>query len=560
MLIRKGEYRELCEFEHSYDYADDPLHVYHLRQATAFFSKRADLEIGIDKERAAWEKFEFSEEKCRETNTRLRQWARGDLFPPDVEQVIFLAQRKIAHMLGPVPGLSDLKLHFGPGATTKTRKRTAAPRYKLAAAFACSEDLLPSAQAVLEEVPAWAFGPDNPNVEAATVTVEINHGKLSFVPKNAKTLRSVVTEPPLNGFVQLAIGDYLKRRFKAFGLDLSSQERNQALARVGSITGALATLDLSSASDLISKEVVYHLLPLDWAAFLAQFRTGKVVYNGLEITLQKFSSMGNGYTFPLESLIFFGVASAATQVVNEQGDFSWKDQVGVYGDDIIVPTEAVDLTIRVLETLGFEINKTKSFWAGPFRESCGKDYFRGFDVRPVYIKDVLCGANAFTLHNFYVRSWQPEFASHVLDTMIAKPLRLWGPDGYGDGHLIGKDPSEFLRPHRRSIPKKKSISGGWGGFIFDTYTWNANLSFRPSPGDRVLPAYTIYANEPHVNVDLLEQGRAWLRYPYDFRPKDDQPVGYTYRKNKSGEEFLGVPTPGKRGYRRISIYTLNPNG
>jgi hypothetical protein len=39
-----------------------------------------------------------------------------------------------------------------------------------------------------------------------------------------------------------------------------------------------------------------------------------------------------------------------------------------------------------LEALGFQINQHKSFFEGPFRESCGKDFFRGFSVRPVYLK------------------------------------------------------------------------------------------------------------------------------------------------------------------------------
>jgi hypothetical protein len=132
----------------------------------------------------------------------------------------------------------------------------------------------------------------------------IDDGKLEFVPKNAKTFRSTVTEPVLNGLTQLAIGDFLFDRLKRSGLDLRDQTRNQRLALEGSLTGALATLDLSSASDTISRELVYHLLPLEWAHFLGLSRTGHIKYRGQRYTLEKFSSMGNGYTFPLESLIF----------------------------------------------------------------------------------------------------------------------------------------------------------------------------------------------------------------------------------------------------------------
>lgn len=512
-LIREDRLKELCEFAFPYDFAMEPLEVYHVRQALAFYQKRQDLEIGVDREAVAWEKFSSTEAKCRETNQVFKAWDRGEFqFFRDVDQVFHLAQRKISKVLGPVPRLSDLKFRFGPGATTNVRRKIASPRNKLAAAFACSEDLIPVVQQVLEEMPAWSLGEcyyslgDSP----AVVSVELHHGKLSFVPKSALTYRSVVTEPPLNGICQLAVGDYMTRQLSASGLDLRSQERNQALARSGSITGALATLDLSSASDLNAIEPVYHLLPLDWAAFLAKFRTGKVMYRGREITLQKFSTMGNGYTFPLESMIFWAIASCATKVATDE---SWRwvqDNVGVYGDDIIVPTEAVDLTVRALTALGHTVNSTKSFASGPFRESCGKDYFRGIDVRPVYIKDRLSGANVFTLHNYYVRTWQPEMASHVL-RLISEPLRIWGPDGYGDGHLLGSDPEQFLRPHRRSIPRNKKVPGGWGGWTFDTYTWNAKLDFRVTPGDRVLPAYSIYARNDHLGEEVVEQKRDWLR-------------------------------------------------
>lgn len=556
-LIRKEKLKELCEYSFPYDFAMEPLEVYHLRQALAFYQKRADLEIGVDREAVAWEKFNSTEARCRETNQVFKAWGRGEFFfLPDVEQVFHHAQRKIAQVLGPVPRLSELKFRFGPGATTNVRRKIASPRNKLAAAFACSEDLVPAVQQVLEEMPGWVFGSNDPSIQSATVAVEVHHGRLSFVPKSALTFRSIVTEPPLNGICQLAIGDELTRRLSASGLDLRSQERNQALARAGSITGALATLDLSSASDLNAIEAVYHLLPLEWAAFLARFRTGKVLYRQREITLQKFSTMGNGYTFPLESLIFWAIASSATRVATGE---SWRwvqDHVGVYGDDIIVPVEAAGLTIDALIALGHQVNTAKSFASGPFRESCGKDYFRGIDVRPVYIKDRLLGADAFTLHNYYVRTWQPEMASLVLNH-ISEPLRLWGPDGYGDGHLLGSDPEQFLRPYRRSIPRDRKVPGGWGGWTFDTYTWTPKLDFRVSPGDRVLPAYSIYSSNPHIPEEKVEQSRDWLRYPYDFEAsqKEIERARVAYRG-----KLLGTPVPGKQGYRRMKIYTLNPLG
>lgn len=554
---RRQAMKVLCEYELDYEtHRAHPLNAYHLRQALAFFSKREDVDIGVDKEKVAWDKFVAAERKCAETNDVFRAWSHGRLqFSRDVEQVLFLAQRKIAQTIGDVPSFSELKFRFGPGATTNVKRKIANPRNKLGNSLACSEDLAPALSAVLGEMPAWVFSGQPEELESVRVPVEIHAGRLSFVPKNAKTFRSVVTEPVLNGLVQLAIGDLLVGRLKASGLDLKKQERNQALAQLGSLTGELATLDLSSASDLISKELVYHLLPIDWASFLALSRTGVVEYRGSQLRLHKFSSMGNGYTFPLESLIFWALASSATKVACG-GLFgnNHNDQVGVYGDDIIVPVGAVDLLIRTLTACGFEVNSSKSFWRGPFRESCGKDYLSGIDIRPIYVKDRLIGADLFRLHNYYKRTWQNELASYVL-RHIAEPLQLWGPDGYGDGHLLGEDPSEYLRPHRRTIPANRKVPGGWGGWTFETFSWKPRLDFRVSPGDRVFPLYSIYERYPWVSQPRYEYIRSADLSGLEFQDLGDSPAR---RFDKSGR--LGVSIPGRQGYRRIKIYTLDPQG
>jgi hypothetical protein len=92
--------------------------------------------------------------------------------------------------------------------------------------------------------------------------------------------------------------------------------------------------------------------------------------------------MGNGYTFELETLIFVLLSICACDEVG----VSSKD-VSVYGDDIIIPVEAYDVLKEVLETCGFTINEDKSYHEGPFRESCGEDYFRGINVRPFLVRE-----------------------------------------------------------------------------------------------------------------------------------------------------------------------------
>lgn len=524
----------VCKFD--FDYSSMDAHdAYHARQVLAFFSKRRDLVLaGVDKRQVALDKFRESELKCLETNNIFKGWASGRIsFPPDICSVFHRAQCIIARILGDVPSLESLKLGFGPGATTQTKRKISSARSKLGQGFCCSEDLLPIASQLLAEMPAWSVPLELQDTdEAASVRIDIHPCKLSFVPKTALTDRGICTEPSLNVMFQRGVGKQIADRLLRFGVDLRDQSLNKDLARQGSITGALATLDLSSASDLIATEVVYNLLPIDWFFFLSYGRSSRCDVDGEVVKLQKFSSMGNGFTFPLESLIFYAIAKACCEK---------DDVVSVYGDDIIVPTSRVNLVMKALEYAGFTINVDKSCISGPFRESCGGDYLLGIDIRPFYLRDKLSGQSAFMLHNYYARRGLSEAADLILG-IINSSLETWGPDGYGDGHLVGDwNPRPFGRDR------------GWDGYTFDTYTWKPVKDFTTYAGDHVLPCYSIYADEP-IFDELKPQ-----RY---LDPYADRPLSFpSYRAQQAfyRNGALGVSIPGTKGYKRISIYILNHN-
>jgi hypothetical protein len=285
---------EIINYEVKYETNRSVRELSATRQAIAFFSKSEYVDVGIDKEAVAYDKFVESEKQCRETNEVLDLWGRGRIsLLRGVDSVLYQASKNIQRVLGDVPELSSLRLRFGPGATTRTKRRSASAREKLSTTPSCSENLALHVRTVLEEMPGYSnclsgLPPDDYEFPAL-VQVVVEPGKLGFVPKNAKTHRTVVTEPSLNGMVQLGIGGFIAERLLAFGVDLKDQSRNQRLAREGSLTGALATLDLSSASDTISRELVFHLLPFDWACFLDRFRTSSVTYKGEYFHLQKFS-------------------------------------------------------------------------------------------------------------------------------------------------------------------------------------------------------------------------------------------------------------------------------
>jgi hypothetical protein len=220
------------------------------------------------------------------------------------------------------------------------------------------------------------------------------------VPKSFDTDRGIAKETDMDMYVQKGIGDMLRRRLRGVGIDLNDQSRNQALARIGARTGSLATIDLSSASDSVSLSIVEELLPRDWFTALCQCRASWIKLPDKWHRLQKISSMGNGYTFELESLIFWALSSAVLEAYGIEDK-----RLGIYGDDIVIHNSAVEPLINLLGYQGFRVNSSKSFWTGPFRESCGKHYFLSQDVTPIYVKEDLSGKNRYYWFLNSIRLW-----------------------------------------------------------------------------------------------------------------------------------------------------------
>ena len=493
-LVQSGAYRELVDFKFDPVAMDESqLNDYlYARQIKALVEKQDFLDLGYDREKEAVTKFRMAEEECRKTNTRL--WEERPNW--DVGGVLYTAQRIIAQILGPVPSLPDLQFLFGPGASTNVAGRVASFRSKLGAPMQCSESLVSMLGTFLEEFPLWCdavatsrLQKDSPyGVEDyCVVPVEVRPARLAFVPKTSKTDRSICVEPSLNALGQKGIGSYMKKRLDLYGVDLRDQTVNQRLALEGSIRGNHATVDLSSASDTVSYALVMSLLPMEWFELLDHFRSERVEFKGEVIELEKFSSMGNAYTFELESLIFYALALAVCDSLDlvgvpvfEGGRLQKGFPIVVYGDDIIVPVGAYTLLSEVLTWCGFTLNSDKSFCYGPFRESCGTDWFLGFDVRPWYLKTEISERSLFIAHNFFMRKGERSLA-RICYSHTVKEFRLWGPDGYGDGHLLGT--------YNLRAPEEE----GWEGGYFRSWKGVSNRNDRAFQTDVLIPSYTSYA-------------------------------------------------------------------
>lgn len=302
--------------------------------------------------------------------------------------VLYRASQICAKVLGDVDFSMFADSRFTNGATVGHTRKTGDAYYKYHGDhLTVTADCYKYAMAVIRNTPLWE---EHLLERFGCIPLQIvPGGKFDTVPKNSKTDREIEPQPTMNVALQRSVGLYLRSRLKNAGIDLRDQSINQRLAQYGSSTGSLATLDLKMASSLISDRVVFELLPCEWYALLDELRTRGASFpddlGGGFRRWERFSSMGNGFTFELESLIFFSLAKAALEVHTNLRCIPGID-ISVYGDDLIVPSAGVDTVIDVLEGSGFIINLDKSFWAGPFRESCGKHYHNGVDISPFYIR------------------------------------------------------------------------------------------------------------------------------------------------------------------------------
>jgi hypothetical protein len=254
-------------------------------------------------------------------------------------------------------------------------------------------------------IPTWAAAEIQRKAEYGLTEI-VGGSKVSFAPKDAKVSRLICPEPTLNMFFQLGLGKVLERHIRGvFGINLETQQFvNRRLARVGSTNGRYATLDLKSASDSVSLKLLELLAPGEFVAWVDLLRSPATQVNGEWVDLHMVSTMGNGFTFPLQTAIFCCVVDAVYRYRNRKPVSTHSGRnFGVFGDDIIVAADCYDDVCRLLELLGFTVNHDKSFSDGYFRESCGGDYYRGRFVRGVYCRSLRSPQDIYSLINRLVR-------------------------------------------------------------------------------------------------------------------------------------------------------------
>lgn len=456
LRVKYGEWEDLasCKVDPQH-YLDSTLLAEKFRrdyQAVSLLRKFEGLPIARDLEKEAVEAFLQCEKHCKVHNLRLQHLEHPVGIPDAVLALLHRLRKNVARVLGPLPG--ELDGRHGPGGVFEFGRRTSPSEKTFAGKMIKMAVTTPAAHSIVEHTlrpTMWmrSVVAGNPYQSALKL---VPGNRFTTVPKDALKKRGICLEPSGSVFAQLGVGKHLSSRLRAVtGINIpTAQEIHATMACTASLTGSHATIDLSSASDTICRQFVKLALGYaeEWFHLLDDLRSPKTrvklpkgVGSGTSwVWLEKFSSMGNGFTFELETILFHCLACAAAGVDLANRDFR------AYGDDIIVPTEHADAVLSALKMFGFIPNPKKTFTSGPFRESCGGDYFLGRRVTPYYLKvDPTKPSDWISIANSLYADVQCGVPSSLLARRkVGLPRLPLGPVGLGDIVLHERDSRRWL--------------------------------------------------------------------------------------------------------------------
>lgn len=522
MLYKHGEFDQLVSKDL------DPLcfnNLNEFRDAYAcvnFLRKSETLKTSFDREAVAFEKFRESEAACASTNRRFRNLAFDPEYSGPNVWLLNATIRKISQILDGDASQESAEAKsfgldfidellsssgWGPGSTTCVKGLDTSAAIKFKQERHISLRLYHVARGLPWNAayPLWAA------MHFPERWIVNDFGKVTSVPKNAKTDRTICVEPGINLWFQKGAGKMIRRRLRKHGVDLNHSSRNEKLARRGSLGERLTCVDFEAASDTIAKSVVRTLLPPRWATLLEVLRSENYVLNGSSSVFEKFSSMGNGFTFELESLIFYAAAIACRDYVGVEGP------VSVFGDDVVLPSEAYQLYASFTKFLGFKANLRKTASSGYFRESCGAYWWNGVSVKPFYNKKGLLSAKNIVHMANSVRmmahrcngelSCDARFKrvyKLLVSSLPKKFKRLKGTVSSGAGCLHQNFDEATPVVARLTTDEHGERRTGWGGYFHPMVVEKARTYQNQSEGLMLAHYWTQSGNEPEPDHDWGE--------------------------------------------------------
>ena len=354
--------------------------------------------------------------------------------------------------------------------------------------------------------------------------------RVVLVPKTLKTPRVIAIEPTAMQYCQQALrgafyemleAKVVRNKFfpdahnLAYGMiGFTDRAPNQRMAKTGSFSGTLATLDLSEASDRVSNRHVMALFSRFPRLLVGvqDCRSTKADVPGHGvIPLSKFASMGSALTFPMEAvvfltIIFLGIQDALNRNLTREDILSLREEVRVYGDDLIVPVDYVQSVMNRLALYGYKVNQAKSFWTGRFRESCGSEFYAGVDV---------------SIER--VRREFPSSRSDVQEivSLVSLRNRLYMAGFRDTVEWLDKQVGNYL-PHYPLVRPTSPVLGRWSDLGYEAMKFDQLLHrplvrgyvavskppISPVSGQGALMKCFLYRGSEPLDVDHLErQGR-----------------------------------------------------
>lgn len=412
---------------------------------------------------------EDSKRKFLDNQKRLMAFAIDD-GSPEVRNVISRARGWASHILGDHSSMEVCeRATFGKKSSVGVPMRKACEGQRYEAPITGSDDHIDWFAKYYKQYNRPAFNYACEVAEKGNLppfrSIDILEAVL--VPKTWKSLRMIMPNTTLGTLYSSGIGRVIEERLRRFGYDIKHlQPVHGELARIGSITGSLVTADQSMASDNITVDLVDRILPRRWASALSFGRISRISLYGETVDSPTYATMGIGFTFPLQTLLFLVLLLA----IRDECGLDESTVVSVFGDDLIYAAEMHDLVVRVFPKLGLVLNLDKTFAEGHFRESCGQDYFHGIDVRPFHLGEAggSCAygrkaeAYLYKTLNGLLRRWSVEEIPVTIRMIWESIAALRGRDplivpwDYPDTSGMKYDPEVILwldipKPGRRDV-------------------------------------------------------------------------------------------------------------
>lgn len=318
---------------------------------------------------------------------------------PRMAMIALIARKILREILGEFPGFDDNRLEFGTGAAACCDTAPIA-RYENIIQYG---DFRPALwpKFFARTVHPWWHRLTKASAEVKSTLSSVSGlvpaiSEMGTVPKAVDQRRLIAKETPTRMDRQRKVKRLMIQRAEesphAEGLPFRDQESNKFVAKWGSYTDVYATHDASHASDSVTRTAVRLLFPSSWFQAFESCIPYAVMTDRRAFALvltEAFATMGCGCTFPVETFFFYAIGLATTLVERHRlGEITlselWRADriVGVqsYGDDFEGLSRFSDAVINAFAFFGISTNRDKTYTHGPFRESCGAEWWTPRDA------------------------------------------------------------------------------------------------------------------------------------------------------------------------------------